>query len=114
MNTDTKLIELIARKMPISYYGYIYMTINTINNKLYIGKHAITKKQSHYDIHNNGFRIDPNYIGSGRYFRKAVRKYGVENFITIIFDYASDLAELNRKETFWIKFFDAQTNPNVL
>ena len=42
----------------------IYMTINNINGKKYIGK----------DVKNN-----PKYLGSGFDLQKAIKKYGKEN-----------------------------------
>lgn len=46
--------------------GFVYMWINKINGRKYIGKHCGSK--------------DDGYIGSGGYFRRAVQKYGLENF----------------------------------
>lgn len=50
--------------------GFVYMWINKINGKKYIGYHE-------------GLETD-NYIGSGVYFKRAVKKYGLENFERII------------------------------
>lgn len=43
----------------------IYKTTNLINDKIYIGK----------DVKNN-----PNYYGSGKILKQAIKKYGKENF----------------------------------
>ena len=48
-------------------FNYIYITTNILNNKQYVGSHCTDN-------------IDDGYIGSGRLFLKAVRKYGKENF----------------------------------
>jgi len=45
----------------------VYQTTNLINGKIYIGTHITDN-------------IDDGYLGSGRIFRKAVKKYGPENF----------------------------------
>jgi hypothetical protein len=49
-------------------YHYVYLTINTANNKFYVGKHTT-------DSLNDG------YIGSGHHLFKAIRKYGKSSFV---------------------------------
>ena len=52
----------------------IYQITNTVNNKIYIGKH-ITEN------------VDDDYFGSGKYLRYAQEKYGLDKFIkTILFE----------------------------
>lgn len=48
-------------------YHFVYRTTNTINGKIYIGKHSTED-------------LDDGYIGSGTVFKRAVSKYGKENF----------------------------------
>lgn len=76
-------------------YGYIYKTTNLINNKIYIGQRKSKVFQS------------TNYLGSGRYLRNAVNKYGVENFIVELIDISDNREELNNKEIYWIKYYKA-------
>lgn len=52
-------------------YYYIYTTINLINGKVYHGKHK-TKN------------INDGYLGSGTYLKRAIKKYGEENFNRVI------------------------------
>lgn len=66
-------------------YGYIYKTVNTKNNKFYIGKHEV----DHYD---------PAYLGSGKLLQKAIKKYGVEAFTNEIISIANSPEELNQQE----------------
>lgn len=52
----------------------IYQITNTVNNKIYIGKH-ITKN------------VDDDYFGSGKYLKHAQKKYGLDKFVkTILFE----------------------------
>lgn len=48
-------------------HNIVYKTTNLINNKIYIGVHSTDN-------------LDDGYIGSGRYFLKAVNKHGYSNF----------------------------------
>jgi len=75
-------------------YGYIYLTTNNINGKRYIGK-----KVSESFVE--------NYYGSGTYIRKALKKYGKTNFTVAIIEECNSREELNRKERFWIKRYNA-------
>ena len=68
----------------ILYYT-IYETINLINGMKYIGKHITDN-------------LDDDYIGSGVYLKRAIKKYGKENFIKkILFVYTSE-DDMNNKE----------------
>lgn len=66
-------------------YFTIYKITNKLNNKFYIGKHQ-TKD------------LNDEYLGSGVLIRRAIKKYGKENFekeILFVFD---NEAEMNAKE----------------
>jgi len=52
---------------PDGFYHFTYLTINTINNKFYLGKHT-TKD------------LNDGYIGSGIAFKNAIKKHGYLNF----------------------------------
>lgn len=76
-------------------YGYIYETTNKINGKKYIGKHKCDK-------------FDSNYLGSGIRFKRAVNKYGKENFeVKIIEKINTNQEELDLREMYWIGYFNA-------
>jgi len=79
---------------------YVYKTTNLINNKIYIG---ISKKASSENI---------RYLGSGKSFKKAVAKYGRDNFKKeiIIEDINFTYKDLQRLEVFLIDIFDARDN----
>ena len=80
-------------------YGYIYITTNKINGKQYIGKHKINGRES-------------SYIGSGVVLKQAINKYGKENFDNEIIEYCETLEELNKREDYYIKKFDAVNSKN--
>lgn len=77
--------------------GVIYKTTNLINNKIYIGR----------DKHN-----DPKYYGSGTLLKRAIKKYGKENFIKEIICEETNLILLNELEVYWIETLKS-TNPLI-
>lgn len=79
-------------------YGYIYLTTNLINNKIYIGKH-------HYE---NFDMIDTTYYGSGKLLRKSIKKYGKENFEVKLLEWCETLEQLNKREIYWIEYYNSR------
>jgi len=77
--------------------GYIYLTTNLINNKKYVG---MTTK------------MNPNYFGSGKLIRRAINKYGKENFTFEILEYADTFEELCELERKYIKKYNAIEDDN--
>jgi group I intron endonuclease len=75
----------------------IYETINLINNKRYIGQ----------DSNDN-----PNYLGSGHLLKKAIEKYGRENFVKIVLERCETKEQLDQREKYWIDITNAQTSSN--
>lgn len=81
-------------------FGYIYETTNLINNKKYIGKHKSDK-------------FDNNYYGSGIGLKRALNKYGKENFkIKILEEIDTNQHDLDLRETYWIEYYDAVKSKN--
>lgn len=69
---------------------YIYKIQNKINNKIYIG-------QSTKSINDS-----KEYFGSGILIKKAIKKYGIENFTKSILYECKTSGDLNEKEIYYI------------
>lgn len=80
-------------------YGYIYFTTNLINGKQYIGKH----KSSEFDTF---------YKGSGVALKRAMDKYGEENFRCELIESFNSREELNEAEIRYIAEYDAVNSPD--
>ena len=70
----------------------VYITTNIINGKKYIGK----------DEANN-----PNYLGSGKIFKEAIKKYGKDSFIKEILAEANNREDLCKLEKYYIDYYNA-------
>jgi hypothetical protein len=74
-------------------YNYVYITINIINGKCYVGSHGSNREND-------------KYIGSGLYFLKALNKYKRENFISFKLKYFDNILEARKSEEHYIQLFD--------
>ena len=77
----------------------IYRTTCKVNNKIYVGQK---------DIRTKNFNT---YLGSGTIFKRAVKKYGRENFYRETIEYC-DSSTVDELETYWIAELSA-TNPKI-
>ena len=66
-------------------YHYVYRTINKLNGMEYIGVHSTND-------------MDDSYIGSGTYFRNALKKHGEQNFEKQIIELFTTRKEALKKE----------------
>ena len=89
--------------MDSNYKYTLYKTTNIINNKIYIGIHK-TKD------------LNDGYIGSGTYLRRAIKKYGIQNFkkeILFIFDNPHDMYA-KEKEIVNKLFIESDISYNII
>ena len=70
---------------------YIYLIVNKVNGKTYVGQHK-SSKECHLD----------SYMGSGKLLKKAKQKYGIKNFEKFLIQYCYSKEETNKAEKFWI------------
>lgn len=71
----------------------IYKTTNLINGKIYIGQ-----------THN----LSDKYIGSGKNLKRAIKKYGKENFTKDVIEYCDSDDQLNEREKYWITYYNSK------
>ncbi|MGB6408101.1 MAG: hypothetical protein WBF39_11535 [Planococcus donghaensis] len=84
----------------VNPFGFIYETTNQVNNMKYIGKCIYTRK--------NNWKV---YMGSGLYLKRAIKKYGLENFTRVILAEANSAEELNALEEYYILLYKAVESP---
>ena len=72
----------------------VYITTNTINGKKYIGSH--NGKKSYY-------------LGSGRWLKQAIKKYGIENFKRQVL-WEGSIEYMREMEEYYIDYYNASTS----
>lgn len=77
----------------------VYKTTNLVNGKIYVGK---THRKDGFD----------RYLGSGKVFRQAMRKYGRENFKREIIEECETREDLDIAESKWIELLHAR-DPDI-
>ena len=83
--------------------GYIYKIVNSVNNKIYVGKTTKTldKRLEEHRYEAQRYAEDPLNFGYNTKIYPAMVKYGIDNFdIFLIEEVDDDL--LNEREIYWI------------
>ncbi len=81
---------------------WIYKITNIQNNKVYIGQTVRPIEQRFHRHINDAMNNTLN-----THFARAIRKYGKENFIIEEIDTAQTQDELNKKEQYWIQYYNS-------
>jgi hypothetical protein len=74
---------------------YVYCTTNISNNRKYIGSHT--------------GHISDGYLGSGVMLKKAIKKYGNNNFVKDIL-WVGPKEHMRDMETYWCEYFNVANN----
>ena len=79
--------------------GYIYIVINDINHKVYIGQTSTSlKRRWHEHTHTD--------INNGTHFHNALLKYGVDKFHLYLLEECT-IDKLNEREIYYISIFNS-------
>ena len=79
---------------------YVYAIVNKINLKLYFGSHSW-----------EGTGVDKNYYGSGTAIKRAVKKYGKDNFIVYPIKFYNTVEECRSAEQELLTKYNIANNP---
>lgn len=80
----------------------IYKITNIQNNKVYIGQTVRTLNQRF-----NRHKSDAMNNILDTHFARAIREYGPDSFIAEVIDTAESQEELNKKEQYWIQYYNS-------
>lgn len=88
--------------METQTFYFVYKTTNLTNNRIYIGKHICRD-------------LADGYIGSGKLLKRAILKYGLENFKFEILEYFQTEQDMNIREAQLVtkEFCALNTNYNL-
>ena len=70
---------------------YIYLIVNKVNGKTYVGQRKSSKEW-----------YEDKYMGSGKLLKLAKKKHGIENFEKFLIQYCYSKEETDKAEKFWI------------
>jgi group I intron endonuclease len=78
--------------------GFVYIWTNLINGKQYVGSHIGS--------------VDDGYIGSGKVFKYAVKKHGIENFSREILELVENKNNVKLREQHYLNLYGVFENRN--
>lgn len=87
------MVDFINICMP----GFVYLWKNKINGRRYLGSHRGS--------------VDDGYVGSGIAFRKAIERYGLENFEREILEYIDSDEQIQIREQYFLDKFNVSSDP---
>ena len=70
-------------------YGYIYLTTNLVNGMIYVGQHKSKE-------------FTEKYFGSGINIKRAIKKYGKDNFSVKLLEWCETQNDADCKERYWL------------
>ncbi len=85
--------------------GYIYKITCKDTNKIYVGK-SESSVETRWKEHCRAAFL-PSHGDYNFPFHRAIRKYGIDNFIVETIDKTDDSEELKEKEKYWINFYNS-------
>lgn len=91
------------------YYGCIYLILNEINKKVYIGKTTkpVKKRWLEHLAEASRYAASPDTFPYQSRFYPALIKYGADNFTLSVLYYLHAGDDINELEKFYIKQYDA-------
>ncbi len=97
-------------------YGFIYLIVNNLNGKKYIGRKFLTKA-GYKQVNGKRKKIRKesdwaDYYGSSPQLQKDVEEFGKDNFTRTIIRLCKTRGECNYWEAKLIFYYDAVLDPN--
>lgn len=88
----------IKQDTPSDCAGFIYITINLVNGKKYIGSKLLSGKKPEY------------YLGSSNCLYYAIQKYGIDMFQRVILEVVKNKENICEAEEYWLDYFPVGTS----